>query len=160
MSLRIGHGLFGGQSFMRCGAGSRGQCGGLDVIELGEVLIQVGFTLLLNFVLVGASAAGRAFAVVSIKGVYDVHSVRDLAKRGETHAVQARVVSQIDKQLSGARVWTCGGEGEEVLFIALSYRVVFDGGLLPQGVQGRISADSKLRDETLEHAKKTLIIEK
>src|ERR1700686_2470148 len=159
-ALRVGHGLLRGQSSMRCCTRSGGQCGGLDVIELGEVLVQVGLALLLNFALVGPTTAGCTFAVAGVQGIHDVHSFGDLAKRGKAHAVQARVVGQIDEQLSGAGVRAGSGEGEEVFFIALSHWVVLDGGLLPDRVQSRICTDSKLRDETGEHTKKTLVIKK
>src|ERR1700720_1052429 len=112
------HGLLGRQSLMCSRAWSRSQCGGLDVIEFGEILVKIGFALFLNFVLVGAAAARGTFAVVGVQRVDDIHSFGDLAKGGKTHAVQARVVGEIDEQLSGARVWAGGGEGEVVFFIA------------------------------------------
>src|ERR1700688_1227996 len=86
-ALRVGHGLLRGQSSMRCCTRSGGQCGGLDVIELGEVLVQVGLALLLNFVLVGPTTAGCTFAV------------------------DARGVDESDQQLSRASVWPGSGEG-------------------------------------------------
>src|SRR5436309_388026 len=77
--------------------GSRNNSGGLDVVKVGEVLLEVGIAFLLNAVLIRTSPARGAFAILTIDLVHDVHSLGHLAERREAVPVETAVVTKTDE---------------------------------------------------------------
>ena len=78
---------------------------GLYHVDLREILIEIGFALGRDFLLIGLLSVAR------VDLLHHVEAIRHFAKRGEAHAVEALVVSKIDEELSGARVGAGGGKG-------------------------------------------------
>src|SRR5437667_327943 len=74
-----------------------------NVIEPGELALEVHVALELDAALIGATAAGGALAVSPIQRIHNVHTLDDLAQRGESHAVELAVVAVIDEELRGTR---------------------------------------------------------
>src|SRR5258706_3494122 len=131
--------------------GSRTFCQrcGLDVIELGPALFQIGITLFFDLILIGAGAV----AVTFIHHLDNVHAVAvDNAKWREAHAIEATVVLQIDKYLRGAGIRSRGSKDDGAALIGLGNRIVFYVGVLPRGRNRGIRADAKLHDEPGHHA--------
>ena len=75
------------------------------MVELWEIFVQIGFPF------GGDCGLIRRFAVSAIEFLHNVHPSCHLAKCGKSHRIQARVVTQVDKKLGGARVGA--GRGEE-----------------------------------------------
>src|SRR6187549_3459350 len=68
--------------------------GGLDIVEVGKLLFQIGIPLGLDAALV------RLFAVLVVDGIPDFHAVlAHEAKGGKTRAVEERVVLVADEEL-------------------------------------------------------------
>src|SRR5204862_4501759 len=91
----------------------------LHIIEIREVLGEIGVAFALDFSLVGAAAIGSAFAIAAIERVDDVHPRRDLAGRRKARFIQAGIVREIDEHLAGARIRAGGREDDEASLVAL-----------------------------------------
>src|SRR5262245_46957235 len=70
-----------------------GDLGGLDVVELREVSLQIRIPERLDHVLI------RRLTVVGIQRVDDAHPLDDPAERREAHRVEAPVVHEVDEEL-------------------------------------------------------------
>src|SRR4029077_16949258 len=69
------------------------------------------------------------------------------------------VITEIDKHLRGACVWTSRGKGDVAGAIALRYGIVLDGRGPPHFGDLRVGVQSKLHDEAGEHAEETRLVE-
>lgn len=56
---------------------------GLYIVELREILVQIGIALRLDQTLVRPGSIGWALAVFGIEGIHDFHALNNLAKRRE-----------------------------------------------------------------------------
>src|SRR5438445_10667754 len=74
----------------------RNDRGALEVVELGEIFLEVFVALRLNALLLRAASLGRAFAVAALDGVDDLHAFDDLAEGREAHRVEPAVVAVVD----------------------------------------------------------------
>src|SRR6266478_758740 len=116
----------------------------LYCIELGPAFIKVGLSLLFDLRLVGTGVV----AVLVIEHFDHLHSVAFYhAERRESHAVEARVLLEIDEHLRGARVRPSGRKRDVPLLVALCHWIIFNVGSLPGRSHGRIRANPKLRDK-------------
>src|SRR4030095_8345799 len=97
---------------------SRKDSGGLDVIEVWKILLQVGVAFLLDTVLTGATPVGCSLAIFAVDLVHNGHSLDDFSKRRETHAVEIGIVSKVDEQLCGSGVRSGRGEGDRAAGVA------------------------------------------
>jgi hypothetical protein len=71
------------------------------------------------------------------------------AEGRKAHAIKPRVVTEIDKELSGARIRRAGfGEGQVATQVALDDGLVGDRLGAPLGGECRVAADSNLRHES------------
>ena len=95
-----------GPVYLAGAAPSGGEHGsGLDAVQLGEALIEIGLALFLDAILDRPVAAHRGIvAVAAIQLRHDVRAFGHRAERGEPLPVQHGVVLQVDEQLRGARV--------------------------------------------------------
>src|SRR5688572_3694285 len=118
----------------------RNDAGGLDVVEAGEVRLQVGVALGLDGALVGG------LAVLEVEGAEDRRAVDDLAERREALPVEAGVVAEVEEDLRRAAVGRPGLRERDVagLVRLAGERVVLDGGRAPLRVDRRVAVDADL----------------
>ena len=90
----------------------RRDCGRNDVVELGVIFVEIGFTLCGDQALVRTSAAGRAIAIFTVNFLDYVHAGSHFAEWCEALRVQGSVVLEIDEYLRGARVGAGSGKGD------------------------------------------------
>src|SRR5207247_7836449 len=119
-----------------------------DVIELGELALEVHVALELDAALIGATAAGGALAVSPIQRIHNVHTLDDLAERGESHAVELAVVAVIDEELRGTRAGPRRRKAHRTAGIVLTHRVVRNRGVAPGRKHVRIAVAAELRHES------------
>src|ERR1700722_6764021 len=131
----------------RRGWGRGGPCRGDDVIEFGEVFVQVRLPH------VGDLRLIRRFAVAAKNFLDDIHASGYLAEGGKTLRIEAGIFAKTDEQLRGAGIGSGGGERQEAGVIALSDGIVLDCGLGPGGVYLGIRTKTELDDEAGNDAK-------
>src|SRR5438067_1861337 len=115
-----------------------------DVIEPGELALEVHVALELDAALIGATAAGGALAVSPIQRIHNVHTLDDLAQRGESHAVELAVVAVIDEELRGTRAGPRRRKAHRTAGIGLTHRVVRNRGVAPGRSHLRIAVDAEV----------------
>src|SRR5690348_3517280 len=121
--------------------GDRLDASGDDSVEFREVLFEIDLSVTLYLTLIWT------LPVFAIELIHDVHAIRDLTERRETHTVQAGVIHEIDEDLRGAGVGTASGKGNRAARVALRDRVVLDVRVLPDARNLRIRVDAELYDE-------------
>src|SRR5690348_7164982 len=121
--------------------GDRLDASGDDSVEFREVLFEIDLSVTLYLTLIWT------LPVFAIELIHDVHAIRDLTERRETHTVQAGVIHEIDEDLRGAGVGTASGKGDRAARVALRDRVVLDVRVLPDARNLRIRVDAELYDE-------------
>lgn len=84
---------------MRGGGGD--DASGDDFVELGEILFEERVALIGDLVLRACGLVG----VAAIERFDDGHSFGDFAEGSEALGIQERIVSEIDEDLSAARIW-------------------------------------------------------
>src|SRR2546421_262731 len=122
-----------------------------DIVQLGELALEVRVALGLNAALVGAAAAWRAFAVSRVEPVHDVDALHHSTEGRKPHAVQPAVIAVADEELRGARARAGGREAHHPARIVLAYRVVRNPRVAPHGGHLRIAVDPELRHESRDH---------
>ena len=95
----------------------------------------------------------RRFPVVRVDFVDHVHTVDDGSEGSEAHAVEASVVSIVDKELGCARIGAGGRKHEVSSLIALNDGIILDFGVVPGLVDGGVRAESELHNEAGNNAK-------
>src|SRR5580658_2092751 len=120
---------------------------GRDSVELREILVEVSLPQRGDGTLVGG------FTVAAVNFLHYLHAGGNLAKRREAHLVELRVISCVDEQLRGARIFAGGGEGDETGLIALRDRIVLEIRFAPDVVDGGIGAQAELDYESGDDSK-------
>src|ERR1700680_1966543 len=115
--------------------------GRLDAVQLREALVQVRLPFHGNPALI------RPFRISGVNFINDVHPLDNGPKRGEALSIERRVIVQVDKKLSRARIRSRGCEDESTALVALLDRIVLDVGILPDLVEGWAGVQAKLDDE-------------
>src|SRR5215472_2372793 len=123
----------------------------LDVVQLGEILIQIGITRTPDLILI------RSLAVALVQALHYAHAFDYRAKRREALAVQRLVAAKIDEQLRGARIRASGGECKRSGPVGLQHRVVRKV-LVPLPGHRRIARHAELHDELRHHAEEAVVI--
>src|SRR5712691_4053232 len=141
---------------LRCGSrrGSRRHRRGLDAVQFGESLLEIGPPAGLNQVLARSLSLWSAFSITAVQLFDDFHPTRNHPESGKTHPVQGFVVTDIDEELRGSGVRSRGGKRDEPLMVALRHRVVLNRGLVPDLRNFRIGAQAKLDHEPRKHSEK------
>src|SRR5262249_36789807 len=125
----------------------------LEIVELGEVRLEIGVALALKAPLGRPTALWRPLAVHALDGLDHLHAVDDLTERWKAHRVEAAVVRIVDEQLSRARVRTGHGKGDHAPRVGLLARgIVLDAGVMPGAAYRGIAVDPELDHEALDHA--------
>src|SRR6185437_12799 len=71
----------------------RNHCGRLNAVYVWKVFTEVRITVFSDRALVGP------LAIAAVDFLHDVHAGRNLGKRRKTHAIEPRVIAQIDEEL-------------------------------------------------------------
>mmetsp|Transcript_18673 Transcript_18673/g.72039 ORF Transcript_18673/g.72039 Transcript_18673/m.72039 type:complete len:241 (+) Transcript_18673:269-991(+) len=124
-----------------------------DIIQVGEVLAQIGVSLRLDEWL------KRVLSVARVDGLNYVPACHDNSKRREAHAVEIGVVVVVDVQLGGAGVRARGRERHPPLGVALNHWVVRDG-VVPLRVDCRVPVDAPLYYKVLHDAEEAIAVVK
>src|SRR5262245_33979782 len=138
---------------------SMNNAGGLDVVEVGEILLQISVAIRLNAALIWASPARSPLAVFAIDLVHDIHSLADLAEGRKTRVVEAAVVAKINEQLRRTRVGAGGGEGDGPALVARFHWVIGNLRFAPGRRDFRITVNAELAHETGDYPKKGDVLE-
>src|SRR5215471_8999806 len=105
-----------------------------------------------------AHAAARSFAVTCVQLVDDAHAFYDLAKWGEAHRVEARLIARVDVNLRRTSVWAGHSKRERPSHVAVLHGIVGEPFVLPNLRNRRVARNAELRESAGNHAEEPRII--
>ena len=120
---------------------------------------QVRLSLALDPSLVGAVSARRPLSVPGVQLVHPLHSLDDFGDRGESHRIEAGVVSDVDEELGRPASRPGHGEGDTAPPVGLDDPVVGNRPPAPGRARRRIPADPELGNEPVQNPKEATPLE-
>src|SRR5262245_1056621 len=133
--------------------------GASDAIQQREVVLQIGLSLFIKWILLSAAnAAAGGFAVLCIERVGYLHAFDNLSKRHALGIVRRRIVLQVDEHLGCAAV-----RGREGVSNGAA-RVRFDSWIIGNGLRApgvgdfRIAIDPELRPASFNDAEEAGVV--
>src|SRR4029077_16828135 len=134
--------------------------GFLHKIHSRKFFREIGVAFVLKAALVRAAAARRAFAILGVERIDDIHTGHDAPERREAHAVEIAVVGKIDEHLAGARARSGRCKRDHAALVALGDRVIGNLRGAPARHDCGIAIDAELHHETRHDAEEAHVVVK